>query len=101
MYVYRVRQDPPEILQRGTYAAAYEIPTGGTIVLACHNSLGRNNPVNVFLMPHFMMRESGWEVRDVALHHCPDYRDPNQHCLIITTLREQSDIKLDIELLNT
>ena len=101
VYDYQENQDPPEILDRGTYAAAYDIPTGVTIILAFHNGLRRNNHINVLLLPPFMMRESVWEVKYAALQHCPVDGDPNRHCLIMTTSGEQSDINIDIELLNT
>ena len=55
VYGYRGKQYPPDILQRGTYAAAYDIPTGGTIILACHNGLGSNNHGNVSLLSTFMI----------------------------------------------
>ena len=101
MYSYWGNQDPPEILDRGTYDAAYDIPTVFTIIWACHNVLGRNNHRNLLLLPPFMMRESVWEVRDAALQHFPEDGDSNWHCLILPTSGEQSDLKLDIELLNT
>ena len=101
VYGYQENQDPPEILERGTYAAAYDIPTGVAIILACHNGLRRKNHRNVSLLPSFMMREAIWEVKYVALQHFPEDGDPNQHCLIMTTLGDQSDIKIDLELLNT
>ena len=56
VYGYRGKQDPPEILERVAYAAAYDIPTGGTIILVFHNLLGRNNHVNLLLLTPFMMR---------------------------------------------
>ena len=58
---------PPGILERGTYAADYDVPTRGTIILVCHNGLCRKNHRNILILSHFMMRESGWDVRDVAL----------------------------------
>ena len=57
VYGYRGKQDPPEILERVTYAATCDIPTGGTIILACHNGLGRKNRGNVLLLPTFILRE--------------------------------------------
>ena len=56
IYSYRGKQDPPEILDRGTYATAYETLTEGTSILLCHNGLGRNNHGNVLLLPPFIMR---------------------------------------------
>ena len=56
VYGYQGKQDPPEILEKGTYTAAYDIPTGSTIILAWHNGLGRKNNGNVFIMLPFMMR---------------------------------------------
>ena len=85
VYGYRGNQDLPDILERGTYVASYDIPTRGTIILACHYDLGRKNHGNLSLLPTFMMRESVWKVRDVALQHCPEDGDPNRHCLILTT----------------
>ena len=90
----------PEILDRGAYAAAYNVLTGSTIILACPNGLCRKNHGNVSLMTPFMTRESGWDVRDVAPHHCSEYRDPNLNCLILKKSGDQSYIKLDLELLN-
>ena len=71
VYGYRGKQDPPEILEKGTYATAYAILNGGTIILARHNGLGRKYHGNVLLLKPFMMREAGWEVRDVELQHYP------------------------------
>ena len=46
----RGKKDTPEILERGSYTAAYEVPTGVSIILACHNGLCRKNHVNVLLL---------------------------------------------------
>ena len=62
---------------RGTYAATYDVKTGGTIILAFYNGLDRKNKKNMLLMPPLNMRETGWEVRDVALHKCIKDGDPN------------------------
>ena len=86
VYGYWGNQDPPDILDRGTYATAYDIPTSGTIILACHIGLGRKNHGNVLLLPPFVMIKSGWEVRDVSLQNFPKDGNPNQHCLILPTL---------------
>ena len=75
MYGYPGKQDPPEILERCTYTAAYNISTGDTIILACHNGLERNNHGNVSLLTPFMMRELGCEVRDIALQNSPEDGD--------------------------
>ena len=74
---YRGKQDPPEILERGTYAAAHDIQTGVNIVLVCQNGIGRKNHGNLLLLMPFRMREAGWEVRDVKLPYCTEDRDPN------------------------
>ena len=50
VYGYQENQDPPEILERVTYAAVYDIPNRGTIILACHNLLGGRNHRNVSLV---------------------------------------------------
>ena len=96
VYGYRGKKEPPEILERVTYAAAYDVPTGGTIILECHNGLGRKNHKNMSHLLPFMMIEAGWEVRDVVLKQCTEDRDPNQHCLILTSPGDQSDLMLDL-----
>ena len=60
VYGYWGKKEPPEIPERCTYAAAYDIPTGGTIILVYHNILGSNSNFNVLLLPPFIMIESGW-----------------------------------------
>ena len=101
MYGYQGNHDTPEILERGTYTAEYDIPTGGTIILEWNNGLGIKNHVNVLLLLTFIMRESVWDVRDSALQNCPKDGDSNWHCLILPTLGEQLNIKFDLKLLNT
>ena len=56
VYGYRGKKDSPEILERGTYAAAYEVPTGGTIIVACHKGLVSKNHGNVFILTPSVMR---------------------------------------------
>ena len=55
VYGYWGNQKPPEILDIDTYAAAYDIATGGTIMLECQNGLGRKNHGNVSLLPPLTM----------------------------------------------
>ena len=57
VYGYQGNQDIPEILNKGTYAAAYEVLNRGAIILAFRDGLGWNNYGDVFLLPPFMMRE--------------------------------------------
>ena len=59
VYGYQGKQNPPEILERGTYAATYDVPAGGAIILAYHSGLGRKNHRNVSLLPPFVMIEAG------------------------------------------
>ena len=39
VYVYQEKQDPPEILKRGNYAAAYKIPAGSAIIFGSISSV--------------------------------------------------------------
>ena len=55
----------------------------------------------MLLLPPLMTREAGWEVRDVTLNHCPEDGEPNKYCLILPILGEQSDLNIDLKLLNT
>ena len=40
---FRSDTDPPNIMEKETYATAYDIPTGGSIILVCPNGLNSIN----------------------------------------------------------
>ena len=51
--------DSAKILEKGAYSAAYDTPSGRSIILLSHNVLGRPGHGTTSLIPPFVLRDDG------------------------------------------